>query len=331
MVAMQRVGIIGAGMAGLAAARSLSKSTNVTVFEKERGVGGRMATRRVDNSSFDYGAQYFTVRDASFSRQVKAACEAGLVAVWTCAPMTLPDNGLPKTAALDPTRYVAIPEMDALAKSMSVGLDLRLHTSAGKITGKPGSWYVNAGHASHGPFDWVIVAAPARQAAMLMPELFSHHRTLTGVTMSGCFTLMMRMLDDARLPFKAAWLSDPVIGWIARNHTKPGRASSPTLVVNATASWADANIDVSLDIVRRTMVEALKRHMPLKPAETRTVVIHRWRDADVIEAAGQPFLLDEGNQLGACGDWCIGGRVEAAFMSGSKLADAILAAIGEQE
>jgi len=71
--------------------------------------------------------------------------------------------------------------------------------------------------------------------------------------------------------------------------------------------------------------------MPLKPAETRTVVIHRWRDADVIEAAGQPFLLDEGNQLGACGDWCIGGRVEAAFMSGSKLADAILAAIGEQE
>ncbi|NBO15850.1 MAG: FAD-binding protein, partial [Betaproteobacteria bacterium] len=60
--------IVGAGMAGVVAARTLWRAGHqVSVFEKSSGASGRMATRHTDFGSFDHGAQYFTVRDERFA------------------------------------------------------------------------------------------------------------------------------------------------------------------------------------------------------------------------------------------------------------------------
>jgi predicted NAD/FAD-dependent oxidoreductase len=63
----KRIAIIGAGMSGLTLANRLSKIAEVVLFEKSRGVGGRMSTRQADPFTFDHGAQFFTVRDKRFS------------------------------------------------------------------------------------------------------------------------------------------------------------------------------------------------------------------------------------------------------------------------
>lgn len=87
---MVRIGIVGAGMAGLSCAQELRRKGHDTVsFDKGRGPGGRMSTRRIDTppaqTAFDYGVQYFTVRDPAFVTQVATWVMDGHVARWATA------------------------------------------------------------------------------------------------------------------------------------------------------------------------------------------------------------------------------------------------------
>ena len=323
MARRRRLGIIGAGMAGLTLAKAMADCADVRIFEKSRGVGGRMATRRTDTVAFDHGAQYFTIRDARFRAALETVRADGVVQHWTGALATLPEGDLAAQLAGDATRYVGRPSMNALAKSMAAGLDIQTNTPVQAITGAAGTWFVETGDRREGPFDWVIAAAPAPQSAALLPGGFAHHAALAHTRMNACFTLMIRQTGDAMPPFAAARIDDPVIGWISRNNSKPGRSDTPCLVVNATAGWSDAHLEEPLDDVLRRMLEATRRYVPLSAVEAEAAVIHRWRYANVERPTGQSFLLDEVSRLAACGDWCIAGRVEAAFLSATALGDAL--------
>ena len=329
MAERPRVGVIGAGIAGLTVARSLQTIADVIVFEKGRGVGGRMATRRIDGVSFDHGAQYFTVRDQDFRKEMDQACGVGLVKPWTGDVVSLSVGGPARHVVPSMTRYVAVPSMTALPKAMAEGLDIRLASRVAEIGGEPGRWLIHSGELVEGPFDWIVATAPAPQSAVLLPASFSHHETLREVGMHACFTLMIKRNSRVREPFAAAHVSDPVIGWIAYNDSKPARTKPASLVVNSNGVWADANVDVPFDAVRKQMIEASKRHIPIEASEAESAVLHRWRYADVHNPARQSFLLDRDTQLAACGDWCIAGRVEAAYVSGLALADALNGIVGQ--
>ncbi|KIQ04253.1 hypothetical protein RU07_06115 [Agrobacterium tumefaciens] len=323
MVRRQRIGIIGTGMAGMTLAKALSRTADVSIFEKSKGVGGRMATRRLEDAAFDHGAQYFTVRDDRFRHELEASRQAGIVQAWDGDIVRLGDGGALTASASSAPRYVGCPSMNALPKSMSAGLNILHDVQVTAITGEPGQWYLDMQDRREGPFDWVIAAAPAPQSAALLPSRFAHHEALGLVKMNACFTLMIKLKDGAGIPFAAARIDDPVIEWIARNETKQGRSESACLVVNSNPLWADLNIDKPLDIIRGHMLDALRNHIPIEMAEAEDAIIHRWRYANVQQPAGKAFLLDQTSQLAACGDWCIAGRVEAAFLSGAGLGDAL--------
>jgi len=68
---MKHTAVIGAGMAGIALARTLMQAGHrVSVFEKSHGAGGRMATRNTPYGNFDHGVQYFTIRDPQFMKAI---------------------------------------------------------------------------------------------------------------------------------------------------------------------------------------------------------------------------------------------------------------------
>ncbi|WP_082562802.1 MULTISPECIES: FAD-dependent oxidoreductase [unclassified Rhizobium] len=323
MVKRPRIGIIGAGMAGLTVARALSSIADIGVFEKSRGVGGRMATRRIDEVSFDHGAQYFTIRSDRFHDSLKAGQADGVIQSWNGEVVSLSRDGLSQRFQPATPRYAGVPSMNALPKAMAIGLDVRVDEQVAKITGDPGRWFLHIADRREGPFDWVFATAPAPQSSAVLPSRFAHHDMLGAVEMSACFTLMIRLDYDGSIPFVAARIDDPVIDWISRNNTKPGRSEAPCLVVNSNSMWADANTDKPLDTIRQKMIEAVRRYIPVAPSEADAAMIHRWRYANVQRPAGSAYLMDRASQLAACGDWCIGGRVEAAFLSGAGLADAL--------
>ena len=118
----ERVAVVGAGIAGLTAARRLYRAgCDVVVLEKSRGVGGRASTRRCGELAFDHGAQYFTCRSDGFRETVRAWCRRGVAAIWDAPIATL---GAPDPAPHrgESERYVGVPGMSALAGDLAQGL-----------------------------------------------------------------------------------------------------------------------------------------------------------------------------------------------------------------
>ncbi|MGN7293778.1 NAD(P)/FAD-dependent oxidoreductase [Rhizobium sp. SAFR-030] len=317
-----RIAIIGAGIAGLSAADRLLGIAAVTVIEKSRGVGGRMATRRSDGAAFDHGAQYFTIRDARFHAAMHPLLDAGVIEAWNVPLSSIDETGMVAQLADRAPRFVGVPTMTAIAKAMTQSLDLRLGVRVLSLTGDPGRWHLETDSGRLGPFDWVVSAAPAPQTFDLLPLADTDREAVAGVRMNGCFTLMIRLGTEA-VPVPAASRVDhPVISWIAANNTKPGRDPETCLVVHADNRWSEDHLQDPPEIVKQLIFSSFRQLFPqLNPDKAVSLELHRWRFANVAEPLGRPFLIDTDRRIAACGDWCIGNRVEAAFLSGLELGE----------
>ena len=306
-----KIAIIGAGIAGLAAANRLREAgVDCTVFEKSRGLGGRMATRRADGFQFDHGAQYFTARGARFRSRLAHWQRHGVAAEWL------------------PGKWVGTPGMTAPARSLAEGLRVISECRVTGLAGRPGDWRLVSNDAPASPigpasFDAVIMAIPAPQIAPLAASAGIHFGELERVRYAPCLTLMLAFEELADLGEPSLRPSDGPIGWIARNDTKPDRSGAlATLVMHATPAWSSAHFEDTAESVARALLQALRPR--IGDAEPAFRMVHRWRYARVEQAAGVPFLWNPGQQVGACGDWAGGPRVESAFDSGEALAAALI-------
>ncbi|MGC4408391.1 amine oxidoreductase [Rhizobium rosettiformans] len=320
------IAIIGAGIAGITLGRNLSGLADITVFEKSRGLGGRMANRRREGFSFDHGAQYFTARSPAFKAAAEQAVAQGHADIWPRAVHTLTTNGLVADSRPTEPRYIGIPGMSGFANGLAEGLEIRKEASVARLAPSGNGWALSDNEDRHlGHFDLVISTAPAPQTIRLMPETFSAHAALKTVKMSGCFTLMIGLDAQLDLGFEAARIEDPVLSWIAIEASKPGRSEKTALTIHSRNDWAEANLERDRGEVQAEMLQSLKRLLGKNFSTPAWLDLHRWRYANVERPVGQPFLFDPALGLGACGDWCLGNRVEAAVESALALSEILIA------
>lgn len=320
---MTHIAIIGAGLAGLSLARALPSGADVTLFEKSRGIGGRMATRYAGDYEFDHGAQFFTAKSTAFQSALAPFQDAGSVQPWPANVALIGDAR--ETSA---QRYVSAPRMNTLCKSMAEGLSLKSKVQIAKLEKQNAQWIlIDSDGQSHGPFDWVISAAPAPQTEALFPSEFAGHTALKSVRMAGCFSLMLGFEAPISLPWPAARIARKPVGWMAVNSAKPGRATGHSILIQSSNDWAQAHLEDDRDSVQAALMESAMEISGADLASASHIALHRWRYAATPVPAGTDYLLDETNKLAACGDWCLGSRVEAAFTSGhslgSKLAELV--------
>lgn len=339
-LAPQRVAIVGAGLSAAACAHSLvAAGAAVTVFEKSRGVGGRMATRRApwidadgmdQTAEFDHGAQFIAARHGRFRAALGRAERAGVVTRWDLRVHAA------WPAPVQRERHVATPHMPALCRHWLQGSTVLTHTAVQRLQRQGGLWQVvdNAG-VTHGGFDRVVLAMPPAQAAVLL----AGHRddwadALMATPMLPCWTLMA-VTDDLDWPWDAAEPARGPLAWVVRNDRKPGRsapAGCATWVAQATAAWSAARLEQDALTVADELRAALKRLLPVG----RSVIwhhssVHRWRYAAPMASVAAkpdaaPCLWDPALGLGVCGDFLAGTDLEAAWRSGDELADEIVAA-----
>lgn len=321
------VGIIGAGIAGLACARDLrSSGIQVTTLEKSRGVGGRVATRRIESGfAFDHGAQHFTVRDPAFGSQVKRWCEEGAAGLWRGRIVVL-KLGVVTDLQEPRERYVGVPGMNAIAKSLAAGLDLRTDVTAERIRRSDGGWLVEDTRGDrHGPFDLLISSAPPLQTAKLFEDRSAAiEKALSNVTMDPCWAVLLQLCERLETPFDAAFVHDSPLSWIARNSSKPGRHASDCWTLHASPSWSCDRLEDAAESIAVDLVAEFWRAIARSTQPHEFVTAHRWRYALPKVPLTQRYLLDVDSNLGACGDWCGGPRVEGAFLSGAALAEAAI-------
>ncbi|MCZ8103530.1 MAG: FAD-dependent oxidoreductase [Burkholderiales bacterium] len=308
------IAIVGAGIAGLAAARRLADAGHpVAVFDKGRGLGGRMATRRADGFVFDHGAQFFRVRGSAMGAALSAWRDAGAADAWF-------DDA-----------FVGTPGMTAPARALAAGLAVRTEcTVTGLSKGGSGWTLVDAAgpvaHPSNGAFAAVILAVPSPQAIPLAASAGVAMPGLADAVYAPCWALMLGFAGPLAGVKDRIEPASREIAWVARNATKPGRGEGEAIVVHARPDWSRAQLERDASAIPALLTVSLAG-LGIDIHAARYVAAHRWRYAQVETPAGSPFLHDPSG-LYACGDWCIGGRVEAAFDSGHAAAGAVMAEVG---
>lgn len=317
---MKSIAIIGAGLAGVTLAQQLRDCAQLRVFEKSRGFGGRMATRRTGCFEFDHGAQFFTARSQQFQSLIDHCLAQQQVSIWQARVLGLDPEKKPFKREWFEPHYVTVPGMNSLAKALANEREVLLNTRVAGIEPGDRGWRLKTADGEDlGQFDWVISTLPAPQAQELLPDCFTHHTTLKEVEFSPCFSLMLGFDAAPRLNFDAAVIKNSPLGWIAMNSSKHCRSDSFSLVVHSDNEWARLQLDNDLDDVRDKMLETLQGLLGESLPAPVHVEIHRWKYARAETACEQRFLLDESNGFAACGDWCGGNRVEDAYLSGLEL------------
>lgn len=319
---MARIAVVGAGLGGLVIANALSADHPVAVFEKSRGVGGRMATRYADPYRFDHGAQFFTARTRDFRSFLEPYLEKGIVANWQASFVEMRGSEVTANREWDdsPQHYVAVPGMNSLPQALAEGLRIELNTTVAALVRDKRNWTLrDDGGNDLGRFDWVIVTVPAAQAATLAGTGTSLARFARQVRMLGCYALMLGFRDEIPLPWQAALVRNADISWISVNSSKPGRDSPPTLVVHSTNAWAEAHMEDDSEFVRSHMLAELARVTQLEFSEADHCDLQRWRYANIDAQRGPDHFVDVATGIAACGDWFIRGRIEAAFRSARSL------------
>jgi len=317
------VAIIGAGIAGLSCASALQQAgIRVRVFEKSRGVGGRMSTRRSEGWECDHGAQYFTVSDDLFAKTVAQWCSVGAAAVWNPRLAVLGGERL-ATRAEKIVRYVGTPHMTSPANTIAQAIAIQISTTVCEIKRQVSGWKLNTvewGWLDE-TFGYVILAIPQPQvAALIKGTEVSWERILNEVEMLPCWALMAQVESGLRAEFDAAFVNQGPLGWICYNSHKPQRGSEDTWLAHATAAWSKEHLELAAEQVLEILSSEFE---DLTGLGIRSGSVHRWRYAQSVSALQTRYLLDDQIALGACGDWTNGDKVEGAWLSGYHLARAI--------
>jgi renalase len=313
-----RVVIVGAGIAGLMAGQALAGQHDVIVLDKGRSPGGRLATRRIGAAVLDHGAQFFTVRSESFAAHVTRWRGDDLVVEW-CRGFSATADGFP--------RYVARGGMNALAKHVARGQDVRCSTLVFAVRATAGGWSVGLDDGSALTADALIITCPLPQSFALLAT--------SGVTMPPALarqeydrTLALLAVLDGPPSIPAPGGvpdADDVFAFVADNRAK-GVSPIEAATFHADPLWSEQHWDVAPAETHDALVHAAAAW--LGPARIVESQLKRWRFATprqpwpdacwvatAADGASAPLVL--------AGDAFAGPRVEGAALSGLAAADVI--------
>jgi len=319
--------VVGAGISGLLAARELQNAGwRVTVLDKGRGVGGRMATRRVGDGTFDHGAQFFTVRGERFGNLVEEWLEAGAVSEWTRGFAGVDgernEDGHP--------RYRGADGMTSVPKHLARNLDVRTGERAVEVRARDGGWEVvcESGTAASGAA--LLLTAPVPQSLALVESgdfaLPEEARTrLERISYDPCIALMALLDGPSAVPEPGGMqIRGEPVDWIGDNQRK-GISEAPGITIHAGPQWSREHYqDPDADISDALLSFAEVKLGGLGACVLETSVA-RWRYSWVtsshpdtcLVASEDPPLLFAGDAFGPA-------KVEGAALSGLAAADRLL-------
>ena len=325
--------IVGAGICGVTAARRLQDQNKQSwkLIDKARSVGGRMATRRIEDAKFDHGAQFFTVRSEEFKAQVNAWLKKDICKEWVRGFGDSQDDGHP--------RYVGVSGMNQIVKQMASELPkekIILNEKILEIDLVDGFFSLSSETGAKFFSKKLLMTSPLPQATAMLKSFPADQRlseilaSLNGVTYDPCIAVM-GFFDSDELPlerFPAKSLQAP-LAFVSDNSSKglSNKRASLTVHLSSEASHGlfTANDNVVIDFV----CHEIKRHFHLKKVtRPSTVEVHRWRFATPKTTFSEHYLAwsgANGLKIYFGGEAFGGPKIEGAYLSGLAVGNALLA------
>jgi renalase len=321
------IAIIGTGIAGLSAAQALhAAGHSLQLFDKSRGSGGRMASKRSDAGALDLGAQYFTARDRRFAEVVQQWQARGWVAEWTPSLYNA-SNGQLSASPDEQVRWVGSPRMSAITRALLGALPVHFSCRITEVFRGEHGWHLHDAEGNHhGPFSHVIVATPAPQATTLLSSAPKLASAAAGVAMDPTWAVALGFATPLETRVQGCFVQDSPLDWLARNRSKPGRDNQlDTWVLHATSQWTKQHLDMPKETVVEQLLGGFAELIGCAVPAPAFSLAHRWLYARPASAHQWGVLTDADLGIYACGDWCLSGRVEGAWLSGQEAARRLLA------
>jgi len=301
------VAVIGAGIAGIGAARLLADvGFRVVVFDKSRGLGGRCATKRWEGHSVDHGAQYFTMRDEDFSMAVRGACCGDLLEIQ--APIV--DEAGRELPSEE--RFFHAKGNSRLARALAEGLDVRTGVTIEAVQDR---------RVGGEDFDVILSTAPWPQTAKLAGLQNSQN------PYAPCLALLLlyegEWLGATAARYAISDRSGHALAWSACENHKSGRVASgfTVMVVHAAEGFSRARLEDEPASWAGEIQSLTEARWGILAAAFRTMHPHRWRYARISQKIEIP-ALPEGWHF--AGDLLTESRVESAWIAGREAARQIL-------
>src|SRR4051794_20675953 len=287
--------IVGAGLSGLVAARTLEAAgVRVTVFEKEKKVGGRMRTDLLARGVFDHGAQFFTVRDDRFDEMVRGWVSAGVANVWAHgfadASGEQHEDGYP--------RYRGVNGMSAVAEHLACGLDVRISSEVTGIDANPQGWEVTVGELTH-LADTLIITIPVPCALALtdgndVPLPNEVRRVLEGISYDPCIAVMALLDGPGNVPEPGGvQLGKDPLFWVADNRRK-GISDVPAVTIHAGPEFSREHTSSDDAEVARLLLEEAKDYVGTR---VRATAVYHWEHSAPLDPHKEPFVFVGGPPL----------------------------------
>lgn len=311
------VAVVGAGIAGCACAAVLiGAGVDVTVLDRGRAAGGRMSSRTLHGRPVDLGASYLTARDPRFQAVLDAWVDRGVARPWTDRFPVLSPAGLgaPKPG---PMRYGAPAGLRSLVEDLAGPLQVRQQAQVTAVGPGP---VVHVDGEPPRPYDAVVLAMPDPQALAVLDIGHTEARAAVAAREWLPVLALAAGFDARGWDLDGAFVhDDPVLEWVADDGTRRGDGA-PVLVAHSTSAFAAAHLQDPA-AAETAMVAALTGLLAL-PAPTWAQV-QRWTYAKPAGPRDEPFHL--GPEVGLCGDGWGASKVEAAWLSGTALGEALSA------
>lgn len=335
------IGIIGAGIAGLTAGRVLAEAGHqVTVLEKSKGFGGRMATRYAGedlHSRVDHGITHFSAEGPDFQVLVKELAGKGLVQSWGDRFLYFTGETLLSTDPVQTkTLYTSTKGMNAIARHLARPMDVRLGERVNGVTyfgphrNRKTAWMINLESSQVVEVDAVIIATPAPQAWGILnltqdeTDTLALIRQIDEVTYAPSFSLLAGYKGHQTPDWQGIECEDSILDFVSNESLKRGDEWGTVLSVNASQAFSTVHLNSDRDAVERLLLQELQRIAGLWAGTPTWSQIHLWRYSRCRNPLPVPFIERESPEapLALVGDYFNGNTVESAYLSGLALGQA---------
>ena len=311
--------ILGSGIAGSTVANLLSKKYSVHVFDKARGPGGRSSNRRFKNNlSFDHGVQYISPKSKPFTKYIQRLCRNKILKSWD-------DNHLDFTFEKKPfsTKYIGRKANNDLVKYNLKYIKQSFASPIEKIDFKQYFWEITLKNKSKHQFKSLIITCPFPQLKKLAKQYLDKNILKLKVQMQPNITVMVAFKNQKNLPISSIKFDDDILAWAANENSKKRFKSNINLwTLQATLKWSKKTIN-RYKTDKSIMKQLIARFIKLTGFEKNKIIfkrIHGWKYSYNYEKTPYLSIWNKKINLGICGDWLSGPKVENAWLSASDLA-----------
>lgn len=326
--------IVGAGLSGLVCAQHLQGlGLRVVVLDKSRGVGGRVATRRLHNTYVDHGLPFLTVQGEHTQRLIDELCEQNILQPWSgkVEQLSCPDVFTP----LSGSRYIASRGMTAIAKFLARDLEIWRNCRVTQLTLRDERyWLLKIDSSAEIPLPItakaIVLAIPAPQSVMLLeassiPSFSSNFlHQLRGIEFNPTLSVMAGYSPQYHSQLlQLSWQGIKIIGhhdlaWVGLDSSKRDQPEQSVFVAHSTPQFAQGYLDADyLEVAGQQLLQCAQQVLLIGLDQPEWVQVHRWRYAFPRLSLSLPCLsTTQPLPLVCCGDWCGKKLAESALMSG---------------